>query len=231
MPSYAQAAPNATMSKRIEIDDQVLKRIETKCPTYLTATGFINLLLDRALDASVTAPYDPGKGGRGDGAFGLEATAIETAYERLSSSSSIEEEKDILSKRRAPKQVVSGDARKRFVFSVPDDLADYKTDLLAYWREDKGGKKSEAAARTLINGCRAIREKYGDKVLRDQLELARGYGWENITLRNYEAHGLPRARNGAPIQPETRHPAAREFRNGRFVDDEPAANGVLAGLF
>ena len=39
---------------------------------------------------------------------------------------------------------------------------------------------------------------------------------------------LPASRNQPP-EP-TRHPAAREFRNGRFVDEEPVTNPVLAGL-
>jgi hypothetical protein len=208
------------------IPGPLLDKIDAAKPDYLDRKGFLCLLLDQALDASEHSLYDLGKGGRGVGVKSLEISR----EEGFISSSSIEEEQ-INPKRRAPKQV-SDAPRKRFIFSVPDDLADYKPDLLAYWREDKGGKKSEAAARTLINGCRAIRDKYGDKVLRDQIEMARGYGWENITLRNYEAHGLPRSRGGAPAQPEIKHPAAREFRNGRFVDEDgPTTNPALAGLF
>jgi len=42
------------MPKRVEIDDQVLAAVESRCPRYLTTTAFINLLLDQALDSSGT---------------------------------------------------------------------------------------------------------------------------------------------------------------------------------
>ena len=206
------------------IPADLLDRIDAAKPNYLDRKGFLCLLLDQALDTPSPTPYDLGKGGRGVGVENPEVLR----EEGFISSSSIEEEK-INPKRRAPKQV-SDAPRKRFIFSIPDDLADYKADLLCYWREDKAGKKSESAAKTLISSCRAIRDRYGDKVLRSQIELARGYGWENITLSNYEKFGLPRSRGGAPAQPEHKHPAAREFRNGRFVD-EPTTGGVLEGLF
>jgi hypothetical protein len=42
------------MTKRIEIDDEVLAKVESQCPKYLSPTGFINLLIDQALDTPVT---------------------------------------------------------------------------------------------------------------------------------------------------------------------------------
>ena len=210
-----------------QIPDDLLERLDAQKPQYLDRKGFLCLLIDQALD---TPANFLGKGGRGVGAS--EPEAFNSLREDDSLFLSSNEERIQESKRRAPKQVSDAPPKKRFVFSVPDDLCDYKTDLLAYWREDKGGKKSEAAARTLINGCRAIRDRYGDKVLRDQIELARGYGWENITLRNYEAHGLPKGKGNTPAQPEHKHPAARVFQGGRFVDeDSPATNPALEGLF
>ena len=119
---------------------------------------------------------------------------------------------------------------KRFCFSVPTDLSDFKADLLDYWRNHKSGKKSEAAAKILISGCRKIKELYGDAALKEQLELAKGYGWENITLKNYERYGLNQ--KAAAKEPEPRHPAYRVFTadNG-FGDDDPTTNPILEELF
>lgn len=232
-----------------QIPDDLLDRLDAQKPEYLDRKGFLCLLIDQVLDDPLPSRMIVGKGGRGVGASEPQASNNQQPQteevDRSSLPSSNEEERKEL-KRRAPKQV-SDAPRKRFIFSVPDDLCDYKADLLAYWREDKGGKKSEAAARTLINGCRAIRDRYGDKVLKDQIEMARGYGWENITLRNYEAHGLPKGRGGAPAQPEYKHPAYRSaaevleeqeriaqqnIEHLRMKNAErEASGGVLDGLF
>jgi len=229
-----------TLTIRVGQDEAAfLDQVASRHEGILSKQGVLRLLLQQAQQSGwdplanpQVMPYDLGKGGRGVGASGFElTTAEETAYEKPSSSSSNEEEKENFSKRRVPKQVVSGDQRKRFVFSVPDDLQLFKPDLLAYWREDKSGKKSEAAAKTLINGCRAILDRYGEKVLRDQIGLARGYGWVNITLANYERFGLNKAQQGAPSQPEPRHPASRVFTADKGFDDGPTTNPILKDMF
>lgn len=54
------------MPKRIEIDDEVLAKIESQCPKYLSPTGFINLLLDQGLTASATLMERRGDDPRGE---------------------------------------------------------------------------------------------------------------------------------------------------------------------
>jgi hypothetical protein len=122
---------------------------------------------------------------------------------------------------------------RRFVFSVPPDLNWCKSELLEFWQKYKSGKKTEVAARILVSGCRKIAERYGQAALKEQIELACGYGWENITLANYERFGLPaRKPGGIAAMSEMKHPASREFRNGRFVDEDgPTSNPVLGALF
>jgi hypothetical protein len=66
-------------------------------------------------------------------------------------------------------------------------------------------------------------------VVRQQIELAINGKWKGITEANYTRF-LPKG--NTPTQPESKHPSAREFRNGRFVDEAPPATGaVLDGLF
>jgi hypothetical protein len=212
---------------KVTLPDIVAEMLEDQRPRSLPTATFCAFLIEQGLDASLPTRMITGKGGRGVGASEPQASNSQQPQTQETESSylpsSNEEERKEL-KRRAPKQV-SDAPRKRFIFSVPDDLCDYKADLLAYWREDKGGKKSEAAARTLIKGCRDIRDRYGDKVLKDQIELARGYGWENITLRNYEAHGLPKGKGGAPAQAEFKHPASRDFTAERLERERRLAEG------
>lgn len=202
------------------IPDSLLGRIDAAKPDYLDRKGFLCLLLDQALDASEHSPYDLGKGGRGVGASSTEVENPQQPKKQPRSKSSNE----LLSlKNKAP----------NFVFSVPDDLAWCKDKLTEYWRDYKAGRKSKPAAATLVNGLRKIAEKYGQQVALDQLELACAYSWENITLANYERFGLPVRKPGGPaVMPEMKHPASREFRNGRFVDEDgPTTNPALAGLF
>jgi len=103
---------------------------------------------------------------------------------------------------------------------------------MTFWTEYKAGRKTRAAAALLITGCQSILDKYGEKVLREQLELASANNWQSITLKGYEQFGLPRRAGNSPAQPEFKHPAARVFQGGRFVDDDgPTTNPVLKDLF
>ena len=98
-----------------------------------------------------------------------------------------------------------------------------------FWRIKKGSK-GETAWKLLTGELLKIRSKHGNTVMREQLELAINGKWQGITLRNYENFAAPKG--NTPAQPEHKHPAAREFRNGRFVDEDgPTTNPALEGLF
>lgn len=53
LPIYVQDVPVTTpgldVPKRLEIDDALYERATNQCPTYLSTTGFINLILDQGL--------------------------------------------------------------------------------------------------------------------------------------------------------------------------------------
>jgi hypothetical protein len=205
------------------IPADLLDRIDAAKPNFLDRKGFLCLLLTHALDASEGSGYSLGKGGRGVGAN--EAKALNSLEPQTNSQQPGSESSNELS---SPKNKA-----QRFVFSVPEDLAWCKPKLSEYWRDYKAGRKSKPAAATLISGVRKIAEKYGQQVVLDQLDLACAYNWENVTLANYERFGLPVRKGGGPAAvPEMKHPASREFRNGRFVDEDgPTTNAALAGLF
>jgi len=188
------------------VPEALLSRIDASKPEYLDRKGFLCLLIEQGLDRGFML-------GKPSAAQAAEPRRGEGFTSKAVTS---KEEKKL--------------KEKRFLFSVPEDLSDFKADLLEYWREHKSGKKTQAAASILISGCRKIKEQYGDKALAEQLELAKGYGWENITLKNYERFGL-QSRKGytaAQEQPNN-HPASRVFTAADF--DMPNPDNPLNNLF
>lgn len=205
------------MPKRIEIDDDVLAKVEGQCPKYLSHQGFVNLLLDQALDKPVT--------------LGLPSAAGSPSKAVISSST---EEKELKPKKNTrvrelttPRDREENPRAQRDSFSrkqlppgcVPDDLADCIQLLEEFWFVKKG-TRSERAWNRLINKLRTFSEK--DRL--EALQAACNAGWADV----YEPK--PPLINGKPAQPELKHPAAREFRGGRFVD-EPTTNPALENLF
>ena len=191
------------------IPDELLARLDAQKPNYLDRKSFLCVLLDHHLTERATLVKR-----RGD------------TPERVDPMSEASSSKAVPLKEKKIKE-------KRFIFSVPEDLSDFKADLLEYWREHKSGKKSEAAAKILISGCRKIKENYGDKALAEQLELAKGYGWENITLKNYERFGLQVKKGYTAAQasePNREHGTGRVFTADDFYGTTTPDN-PLQGLF
>lgn len=85
---------------------------------------------------------------------------------------------------------ISGIKLLRDTLALPE--FDYCRDLaLEFWDSKKGGK-SAAAAKLLLTGLRQIYAKYGPQAVLEQLEQGIACSWQSITLKNYEAFGLPR---------------------------------------
>lgn len=188
----------ALMAQRIEIDDALLEKALIKCPTYLSTTGFINLMLDKALD--------------GDGTLGVTSEA------------------------GTPSTLNSSSKRRSIYLDIDrlidEDLEFLRGELIAWWalRKQQHGKQAigtEQAWNASQNALKAILRVHGRKVAQDTVTAALANGWRGFR-ESYAVLPKPTSRNQPP-EP-TRHPAAREFRNGKFVDEEPATNPVLAGL-
>lgn len=154
------------MPKRVEIDDGLHAIAESKCPKYLSVTGFINLILDQHLDSGVTLTERAT-------ASTQEGGASEVSSSNRSNTSSSITNKSI----------------NRFIKSLQPSLQCHEDLILGFWKA-KTGSKSEAGWKLLNTELIKIQEAYGDKVLRDQLELATANRWKGITLKNYEQFGL-----------------------------------------
>jgi hypothetical protein len=205
------------------IPADLLDRIDAAKPDYLDRKGFLCLLLDQALDKP--------------GILGATSTAGAPSS-ILSISSYIEEDKTNKQNTRArelmtPRDLETNPRAKRDPYSrkqlpedaVPAELADQAELLQEFWSVKKG-TRSERAWKRLCNKL----SNFAPKDREPALQAACNAGWADI----YEPLP-PRARTGQfggyGIEPDSKHPASREFRNGRFVDEEPpATNPALAGL-
>lgn len=73
--------------------------------------------------------------------------------------------------------------------SVPPALFAHEDLITAFWKT-KQGSKSDAGWKLLMTELGKIQDKYGDRVVRDQLELAAANRWKGVSLKNYEQFGL-----------------------------------------
>lgn len=105
-----------------------------------------------------------------------------------------------------------------------------KEEIIEFWTA-KSGKITQRAWDGLLRECEKIRADGagGMAVLKDELAKAAERGQQGIDHSRWLAYGVNRfAKSTTAAQPEVRHPASREFRNGRFVD-EPVTNPLLKG--
>ena len=190
----------ALMAQRIEIDDALLEKASAKCPSYLSMTGFINLMLDKALDW--------------DGTLGVTSEA------------------------GTPSTLISKPLKKRISTYIEidslinEELSFCASELIAWWalRRKQYGRQAigtEQAWNASQNALLSILRVHGRKVVQDTVTAALANGWRGFR-ESYAV--LPKAASRNQPPEPTRHPAAREFRNGKFVDEEPVTNPVLAGL-
>ena len=82
---------------------------------------------------------------------------------------------------------------------VPPALECHSELIFAFW-ETKAGAKSKQAWALLMTELGKIQDRYDDRALRDQLELAAANRWKSVTLKNYELFGLntPKQAYGKP---------------------------------
>jgi hypothetical protein len=106
---------------------------------------------------------------------------------------------------------------------IPGKLKPYSTLIEDFWRVKKGSKGQTAWDR-LIRNLLYFLEKYGEAVLKDQLELGINGKWNGIEPTRYEQYKTA----GKP--PEGKHPAAQVFTAKDF-DKGPTSNPAIGDLF
>ena len=151
-------------TKSIRVDAEVLEAVLAKKPHYIDNSGYLSDLLVKGIQTLDT---------------GFIVTKRATNSHRPNGASVVS------------KDLIEEISKKKFVFSVPEDLVWCDELLEIYWKEGKKGAKTERAAKFLFEELGKIESAYGKQVVIDQLKAATAHRWESITALNYERFGLP----------------------------------------
>ena len=164
------------------IDQTLINKIQSIKPNYITTRGFIHLLLEEAINyrvnnnANLTNNID----------------YIYTDNKELDNKElERKEQKEKINKKEKQEKI------------IPDDLLHLQTLIDDFWKVKKGSKSIQAWKQQ-ITEYRKFIEKYGEKVLRDQLEAGILAGtWKGCTIKNYESI---RKINNPFVEEEKVHP-------------------------
>ena len=149
--------------------DLITKILEIK-PKYITTTAFLNLLLEDAYNARCKNEKNMALYIHKDNKFEskkLDNKSIDKDLER-------KEQKEKINKKEKQEKI------------IPDDLKHLQTLIDDFWKVKKGSKSIQAWKQQ-ITEYRKFIDKYGEKVLKDQLEAGILAGtWKGCTIKNYE---------------------------------------------
>ena len=162
--------------------DLIHKILDIK-PKYITTTAFLNMLLEDAYIARCEkkknmTPY------------------IHTMIEAFDE---VDEQREL--ERKEQKEKIN--KKEKQEKNIPDDLQHLQTLIDDFWKVKKGSKSIQAWKQQ-ITEYRKFIEKYGEKVLKDQLEAGILAGtWKGCTIKNYESI---RKINSSFVEEEKIHP-------------------------
>ena len=147
---------------RPALDMELIAKILKIKPKYITTTAFLNLLLEDAYN--VRCKNDKNM-----------AQYIYKDKELDKKGLERKEQKEKINKKEKQEK------------TIPDDLKHLQTLIDDFWKVKKGSKSIQAWKQQ-ITEYRKFIEKYGEKVLRDQLEAGILAGtWKGCTIKNYES--------------------------------------------
>ena len=155
------------MSKtRPILDKSLVDKIIAIKPKYITTNGFINTLLEDAYNDRVNKNANL-------------TNNIDYIY---TDNKDLEDNK---LERKEQKEKINKKEKQEKI--VPDDLKHLELPILDFWKVKKGSKSIQAWKQQ-IKECRKFRDKYGEKVLLDQLDAGILAGsWKGCTIKNYES--------------------------------------------
>ena len=166
--------------------DLITKILEIK-PKYITTTAFLNLLLEDAYNARCKNEKNMALYIHKDNKF---------ESKKLDNKSI---DKDLERKEQKEKQEKN----------IPNDLKDFQTLIDDFWKVKKGSKSIQAW-KLQITEYRKFIDKYGEQVLRDQLEAGILAGtWKGLKMSHYEEQMKRVKRFDKEPEKEVIHPAQR----------------------
>ena len=180
-PISTQYVPKMTPS-RTRIDDNVTKKIKKLQPSHLSRQAFINELI----------------------LLGICEYHIQKYKEQNNMALYIHKDKELDKKgleKKEQKEKINKKEKEEKI--IPEDLKDLQTQIIDFWKVKKGSKSIQAWKQQ-ITEYRKFINKYGEQVLKDQLEAGILAGtWKGCTIKNYESI---RKINNPYVQEEKVHP-------------------------
>ena len=146
--------------------DLIHKILDIK-PKYITTTAFLNMLLEDAYIARCEkkknmTPY------------------IHTMVKAFDE---VDEQREL--ERKEQKEKIN--KKEKQEKNIPDDLLHLQTLIDDFWKVKKGSKSIQAWKQQ-ITEYRKFIQKYGEQILKDQLEAGILAGtWKGCTIKNYES--------------------------------------------
>ena len=177
------------MSKtRPILDRSLIDKISAIKPKYITTNGFINMLLEDAYNDRVNKKVN----------LTNDVAYIYTNNKEL-------EDKKLDNKgleRKEQKEKIN--KKEKQEKNIPVDLQHLQTLIDDFWKVKKGSKSIQAWKQQIAEYRKFI-EKYGEQVLRDQLEAGILAGsWKGCTVKNYES--ITKITNKGFVEEEKVHP-------------------------
>mgnify|MGYP001182689396 CR=1 FL=1 len=172
------------MSKtRPILDRSLIDKISAIKPKYITTNGFINMLLEDAYNDRVNKKVNL-------------TNNIDYIY---TNNKELEDKK---LERKEQKEKINKKEKQEKI--IPDDLLHLQTLIDDFWKVKKGSKSIQAWKQQIAEYRKFI-EKYGEQVLRDQLEAGILAGsWKGCTVKNYES--ITKITNKGFVEEEKVHP-------------------------
>ena len=155
---------------RPTIDRSLIDKITAIKPKYVTTNGFINMLLEEAYNAKIQKEED----------LTDDVTYIYTNNKDLEEQ---EQDKKELEAKEQKEKINKKEKQEKI---IPEDLIHLEELILDFWKVKKGSKSAQAW-KLQITEYRKFIDKYGEQVLKDQLDAGVLAGtWKGLKLSNYE---------------------------------------------
>ena len=152
---------------RPALDKELITKILEIKPKYITTTAFLNLLLEDAYNARCKN----------------EKNMTPYIHTMLKGFDEVDQQREL--ERKEQKEKINKKEKQEKI--IPDDLLHLQTLIDDFWKVKKGSKSIQAWKQQ-ITEYRKFIEKYGEQVLRDQLEAGILAGtWKGCTIKNYES--------------------------------------------
>ena len=152
------------------IEQSLIDKIQSIKPNYITTRGFIHVLLEEAVNLRTKNKQN----------LTNNIDYIHTIHKPFH-----EVERETELERKEQKEKFNKKEKQEKI--IPDDLKHLEIPILDFWKVKKGSKSIQAWNQQ-NKEYRKFINKYGEKVLLDQLDAGILAGsWKGCTIKNYES--------------------------------------------